>query len=261
MPANTKVFTKQVDTHSELYTAITRAMELAGYANPTEVINSTSRNYYFPLQPEGVSYSLHLEIEVKNTLSLRQRLVKDWSLDSTSFSSSSWSDPDRPEGGDYYFVCCNHPELRVVLAKKNARTPFILGTLRPSSKENWWDESKYPFFFFSKGDDSNLIFRGFNGSLSPLPSSSAEDFSLTYFSELRLENPITKKRECITGLFLFDFDSDTGVCGTVSTELGRAAANSLSAGTLLIESPENMFMLLSEGTSGLVLATNWPEDV
>ncbi|NEQ78563.1 MAG: hypothetical protein F6K23_39585, partial [Okeania sp. SIO2C9] len=241
MPAITKVFNQHISTQQELSSAIARAMELAGYGVSEPVNESGNVNYYYPLALSSVEYTLDLLLEVKSNLCVRQRLVKD-RLTTALFSP--WSDVDKTGEAFYQFVCCNHPEFRIVSISKGSDNPFLLGAIRPENKESWWDEKKYPFYFFAEDNDAAPYFRSFEGNLSPFKSTSTEDYEITSFGYLKYANPYTKKRDCITGLFIVDRDGQQGVCGSFSQELGRVAADGLESGNLLIENTESMFMLL-----------------
>ncbi|NER26450.1 MAG: hypothetical protein F6J89_02185 [Symploca sp. SIO1C4] len=257
MPATTKVFNRQISNSAELAEALKLAMSYAGYSEPVETTSGSTIYLHFSVEVPVDNYTIHLQVGITSSLGLKQILLKDWSPSASNVVKSYAGDTEDYDQGLIIFNCCNHPELRVVDVYQKGAENFLIGAIRPLHKENYWDESVYPFVFTAASSAGNPSFYSFDDSWSPHDSYS---YAFDSFSQLRYRNRVTQKYNIITGVF-FLTNSGEGICGTFSEEVGRAAASDAIPGDLNLETVDKIYLILTTGTSGIVVETYWPESM
>lgn len=257
MPATTKIFSAFINTAADFAEAMKRAMGYAGYSPPVEVPSGSTIFLYFPVEIPVDNYTIHLQVRITTALGLRQLFVKDWTPSASNVAESAAGDVEDYDVGLIVFNCCNHPEIRAVGTYQRSSENFLIGAIRPQHKENYWDESIYPFVFAAASSSVSSNFYGFEDELSPHDS---EAYSMDYFSQVRNRNRVTQKYNIITGVFLYT-NSGEGVCGTFSEEVGRGATSVATPGDLNLETVDKVYLILTVGTSGLVVETYWPEEL
>ncbi|NET68359.1 MAG: hypothetical protein F6K63_29775 [Moorea sp. SIO1G6] len=254
MTAKTTVFNTNINSSIEFASALKKAFGYAGYSLSEETHSGAITQLDYELSLDVTTYTLHYRLEIDDSLKIRQLLVKDKNgVNPILSKESAW---ETYEPGSVVFNCCSHKELPVVLVSQEGTSDFIVGAVRPYKKEDFWDESIYPFYFvFERGDTINPGLSSFASDLSPYGRNSYE---LQTIAGLHYPSSITQQIDLIAGLYLFSGNSE-GVAGEFSEDVGRFAGHGVKPGNMGTASPTVRYLFLTAGgTSGIALRTDYP---
>jgi len=238
-----------------LTVAIKNALAAAGFPVLFDEVNSTTTDrviYEIPFNNTANFGKAYLEIEIDYTLRVRQRLHLDWDrVNNTGWGSGSW-------GPQVQFNFNNEitfrgfeksDECRLVGIRQSNTVQF-LGYLRPTNKPVWWNENNFLYCFIPGSNN----FITWNGAATS-PYGNATYTSNLGRAQMATANPITSKRDVVTGILLYS-NSNQGACGRTSDDLVMVSGSGLGFYDVIEVTPgEEEYTIIHPAAGGLALRT------
>lgn len=116
-------------------------------------------------------------------------------------------------GSEYNFVCLSQ-----------SGTFFLLGLLTPEKRPTWWDLNSFPYGFINTSYHYQHNWRTAN--ISPYGTTEYHSPFINW-DQMGNPNPITNKRDIVTGMLLFSTNYN-GIAGKTSDDLTICYANGIA---------------------------------
>lgn len=166
------------------------------------------------------------------------------------------------------FTALNHPEFKGVCVKQSG-TFNIIGSTRPLTKPEWFDEERFPYAFALR---DSLFYRlnGFGGADQPFGAADTEPsfygdrpiyITSPWAARLGYENTFTLKRDIIPGPYVFfptnSFGDDVGrgIAGKYSDDLALVAGAGLLHMDVVRISPAEEYTVFAPGAPCMAIRT------
>jgi len=243
-------------TQTNLTAAIKDALAAANFPAPfDEITGSTNRVIYeITLNNSATFGKAYLEIEITSTRQVRQRLHTGWDPSTdTGVNSSAWG-PQVQFSDDTVITFRGFEksdECRLVGIRQSNIIHF-LGYLRPINKPAWWNENNFLYCFIPATNDF-ITWHGAAASNSPYGN--ATYTSSLGRAQMATANPITSKRDVVTGILLYS-NSNQGAAGRTSDDLVMVSGSGLGIYDIIQVTPNvEEYTLLVPAAGGLALRT------
>jgi len=242
-------------TQANLTTAIKNAMAAAGFPVLFDEVSNPTRSkviYEIPLNSNATFGKAYLEIEINYVLNVRQRLHLDWDrVNNAGWGSGPWG-PQVEFNFNTEIAFRGFEksdECRIVGVQQSSTTHF-LGYLRPINKPIWWNENNYLYCFIPGSNN----FITWNGAATS-PYGNATYTSNLGRAQMATANPITSKRDVVTGILLYS-NSNQGACGRTSDDLVMVSGSGLGFYDIIQVIPgQEEYTVLVPAAGGLALRT------
>ncbi len=240
---------------TNLTVAIKNALAAAGFPVLFDEVstNTTDRVIYEIALNNAANFGkAYLEIEINYILQVRQRLHTDWDrVNNTGWGSGPWG-PQVQFNFNTEITFRGFEksdECRLVGIRQSSTTQF-LGYLRPINKPIWWNENNY-LYGFIPGANNLIAWNGAGNS----PYGNATYTSSLGRAQMATANPITSKRDVVTGILLYS-NSNQGACGRTSDDLVMVSGSGLGFYDIIQVIPgQEEYTVLVPAAGGLALRT------
>jgi hypothetical protein len=243
-------------TQANLTTAIKNALAAANFptlfdevsGNPNQVI------YEITLNSSATFGKAYLEIEITSDLKVQQRLHTNWDpIANTGVNSGAWGPQVTFNNGtEITFRGFEKSDESRLIGIRQSNTIQFLGYLYPANKPTWWNENS-SLYCFIPGANNFITWNGAAASNSPYGNG-------TYTSSLgrtqmASSNPITSKRDVVTGILLYS-NANQGAAGRTSDNLVMISGSGLGTYDLIQVTPSvEEYTLLNPTAGGIALRT------
>lgn len=249
MPAATKTITDLTAlpiTQQSFYDALKAALVSAGFsATPFDEFVPTSNSKIAVYEVIGddtkAKSKTYFSVYLTSNLILGTQLFATWDKVAHTGTGNQPEFLGSSAGVGFgtsivmQFTALNHTEFRGVCVKQGG-TFNIIGSTRPASKPEWFDENRFPYAFALR-DSSFYRLNGFGGADQPFGAGDANPahygdrpvYTLgPWVAKLGYENTFTLKRDIIPGPYVF-FPTNS-----FSDEVGRGIAGKYSDDLVLV---------------------------
>lgn len=223
-------------TQASLIAGIKSAMAATGYSsNPfDEYTSGTDRFLVYQITFDAAkTYGVvYLQIKVTSALAVAQRLYTGW--DAVAHTGTNPGTETAVTGATFasniqidFLGLAKSPEFRIV-GIYQGNTYCFLGYLRPENKPTWWDENSFPYCFIPLSSSNWLTW--YTAGITPYTgslSTSGRVQSNFTVSQMANVNPITNRRDIVSGLMLFAA-SNEGIAGRTSNDVAMVSATGLA---------------------------------
>jgi len=243
-------------TQANLTTAIKDALAAANFPTPfDETTGSTNQIIYEIVLNNSATFGkAYLEIEISSTRQVRQRLHTGWDpATKTGVNTGAWGPQvqfnDNTEITFRGFEKSNECRL---IGIRQSNTVQFLGYLRPVNKPAWWNENS-SLYCFIPGTNDFVTWLGAAANNSPYGN--ATYTSTLGRAQMASPNPITSKRDVVTGVLLYT-NSNQGAAGRTSDALVMVSGSGLGIYDIIQVTPNvEEYTLLVPAAGGLALRT------
>jgi hypothetical protein len=243
-------------TQANLTTAIKNALAAANFptlfdevsGNPNQLI------YEITLNNTATFGKAYLEIEISNDLKVRQRLHTAWDpVTDTGVNSGPWGEQVQFNNStEITFRGFEKSDECRIVGIRQSNTIQFLGYLYPANKPTWWNENS-SLYCFIPAANTFITWNGAAASNSPYGNSGYT--SSLGRAQMATANPITSKRDVVTGILLYA-NSNQGACGRTSDSLVMVSGSGLGIYDIIQVTPNTEeYTLLVPAAGGLALRT------
>jgi hypothetical protein len=243
-------------TQANLTTAIKNALAATNFPTLFDEVSGDPHLviYEITLNNTATFGKAYLEIEITNDLKVRQRLHTNWDpIANTGANSGPWGPQIQFNNSTEitFRGFEKSDECRLVGIRQSNQIQF-LGYLYPANKPAWWSENS-SLYCFIPGSNNFVTWHGAAASNSPYGN--ATYTSSLGRAQMASSNPITSKRDVVTGILLYS-NSNQGVCGRTSDELVMVSGSGLGIYDIIQVTPNvEEYTLLVPAAGGLALRT------
>jgi len=243
-------------TQANLTTAIKNALAAANFPTLFDEVSGNPHRliYEIVLNNTATFGKAYLEIEITNDLKVQQRLHTNWDpIANTGVNSGPWGvQVEFNNSTEITFRGFEKSDESRLVGIRQSNIVHFLGYLRPANKPTWWNENSSLYCFIPAANNF-ITWHGADASNSPYGN--ATYTSSLGRAQMASSNPITSKRDVVTGILLYA-NSNQGACGRTSDDLVMVSGSGLGIYDLIqVTANVEEYTLLNPAAGGLALRT------